>query len=377
MPQELWRLYRRAMHRVVNGLAQQSVDIVDPDRTVAPRLVELCRLAAGEGVVLLRNVDGVLPLPAHAPVAVFGRVQCDWFAVGYGSGGDVKAPYEVSLLEALREAGVAVVGELAAAYETWSAANPPDEGYWGNWPRHFDEMPLDAGLVSRAAREAGVAVVVIGRAAGEDRESVLEPGSYYLTDAERAMLDAVVARFERVVVVVNTGNVMDLSWADDYGDRLAGLILAWQGGMEGSRGLVDVLTGAVSPSVGSPTPSRAATRTTRRRRTSATATSTTTPKTSSSATGTSRPSRPRRCSSRSGSASDMRRSSWERRSSRVGVTATSRSPSRSATSASGRAARSSSCMWPRRTAPWASRRARSSAMRRRLSWRPGSLSGCR
>lgn len=248
MPQELWRLYRRAMHRVVNGLAQQSVDIVDPDRTVAPRLVELCRRAAGEGVVLLRNVDGVLPLPTHAPVAVFGRVQCDWFAVGYGSGGDVKAPYEVSLLEALREAGVAVVGELAAAYETWSAANPPDEGYWGNWPRHFDEMPLDAGLVSRAAREAGVAVVVIGRAAGEDRESVLEPGSYYLTDAERAMLDAVVARFEGVVVVVNTGNVMDLSWADDYGDRLAGLILAWQGGMEGSRGLVDVLTGAVSPS---------------------------------------------------------------------------------------------------------------------------------
>lgn len=248
MPQELWRLYRKAMHTVVNGLSQTSAGLVDTDRTVSDRIVELCRRSAAEGVVLLRNKGNVLPLAPHDEVAVFGRVQCDWFAVGYGSGGDVKAPYEVSLLEALREAGVLVSGELAEAYEAWSAANPPDEGYWGNWPRHFDEMPLDPGLVSRAANTATTALVVVGRAAGEDRENVLEKGSYYLTDAERAMLDAVAARFERVVVIVNTGNVMDLSWAEEYGDRLAGLILAWQGGMEGSRALADVLTGAVSPS---------------------------------------------------------------------------------------------------------------------------------
>ena len=248
MPQELWRLYRKAMHTVVNGLTQTSTGLVDTDRTVSDRIVALCRRAAAEGVVLLRNEGEVLPLGVHDEVAVFGRVQCDWFAVGYGSGGDVKAPYEVSLLEALREAGVLVSGEVAEAYEAWCAANPPDEGYWGNWPRHFEEMPLDPGLVSRAANTARTAVVVLGRAAGEDRENVLEKGSYYLTDAERAMLDAVAARFERVVAIVNTGNVMDLSWAEEYGDRLAGLILAWQGGMEGSRALVDVLTGAVSPS---------------------------------------------------------------------------------------------------------------------------------
>ena len=248
MPQELWRLYRKAMHTVVNGLTQQSADLVDTDPTLSDALVKLCRRSAAEGLVLLRNERGVLPLSAGAEVAVFGRVQCDWFAVGYGSGGDVKPPYSVSLLEALREAGVAVSGELAAAYGAWSAANPPDEGYWGNWPRHFEEMPLDPGLVSRVANTAEVAVVVIGRAAGEDRENVLEKGSYYLTDAERSMLDAVVARFERVVAVVNTGNVMDLSWVQEYGDRLAGLILAWQGGMEGARAVADVLAGAVSPS---------------------------------------------------------------------------------------------------------------------------------
>nr|WP_269452055.1 hypothetical protein [Tessaracoccus coleopterorum] len=115
---------------------------------------------------MLRNKGNVLPLAPHGEVAVFGRVQCDWFAVGYGSGGDVKAPYEVSLLDALREAGVLVSGEVAEVYEAWSAANPPDQGYWGNWPRHFEEMPLDPGLVSRAANTAGTAVVVLGRAAG-------------------------------------------------------------------------------------------------------------------------------------------------------------------------------------------------------------------
>ena len=126
MPQELWRLYRKAAHTVVNGLSQQSASLVDTDRTVAPRLVELCRRAAAEGVVLLRNAGGVLPLAPGDEVAVFGRVQCDWFTVGYGSGGDVKAPYEVSLLRALRDAGVLVSGEVAQAYEAWAAANAPD-----------------------------------------------------------------------------------------------------------------------------------------------------------------------------------------------------------------------------------------------------------
>ncbi len=248
MKQEFWRVYNKLMHRAFNGLTQASTEIVNTDRTVPQELADLARRAAAEGVVLLRNHDDVLPLEPTQKVAVFGRVQCDWFAVGYGSGGDVKPLYEVSLLQALREADVPLVDGLAGAYERWSAANPPDQGFWGHWPRHFEEMPLEASLLREAAAEANVAVVVIGRAAGEDRESALEPGSYYLTDAERAMLDAVVARFERVVAVVNTGNVMDLSWVEEYRDRLQGLVLAWQGGMEGARALVDVLTGAVAPS---------------------------------------------------------------------------------------------------------------------------------
>ncbi len=238
----------RLAHRVVNGLTQQSTKIVNTDASVEPALVDLCRQAATEGIVLLSN-DGTLPLTAETRVALFGRVQNDWFTVGYGSGGDVKPPYRRSLAEALGEAPSITLDEkLAAAYSSWSSANVPDEGHWGNWPRHFEEMPLSSQLVDGAAERCDVAVIVIGRAAGEDRENVLEPGSYYFTDDERHMCDAVMARFERTVVVVNTGNVMDMSWTQAYGDRLSALVLAWQSGMESAQALADVLVGASTPS---------------------------------------------------------------------------------------------------------------------------------
>ena len=238
----------RIAHRVVNGLTQQSTRIADTDTHVAQELVDLCRATAAEGVVLLRN-DNVLPLAEGSRVAVFGRVQRDWLTVGYGSGGDVHPPYRLSLIEALmKDDSVSPDEELAETYRTWCAANVPDEGYWGNWPRHFDEMPLTAGIVDGAADRCDVALVVLGRAAGEDRENVLEAGSYYLTDCERHMCDAVMARFERTVVVVNTGNVVDLAWTEGYGERLGALVLAWQGGMESATALGDVLTGRVSPS---------------------------------------------------------------------------------------------------------------------------------
>lgn len=228
---------------VENPVAQGSTKATGEDRWVEPELARLARRAAAEGTVLLAN-DGALPLPDGEPVAVFGRVQLDWFAVGYGSGGDVNAAYEHNLLDCLTERGVAVDAELAAVYREWCTANPPEQGEWGNWPRYYEEMPLDDALVDAAATRARRAVVVIGRAAGEDRENVLEPGSYYLTEAERILLEQVTSRFESVTAVVCSGNVMDLSWAEG---TVGALLMAWPGGMEGAPAVADVLTGAVEP----------------------------------------------------------------------------------------------------------------------------------
>ena len=88
-------------------------------------------------------------------------------------------------------------------------------------------------------------MVVIGRAAGEDRDNILEPGAYYLSAAERDLLARVTAAFARTVVLVDTGNVIDLSWIDDFSP--SAVLLAWSGGMEGGRAAADVLTGAAEP----------------------------------------------------------------------------------------------------------------------------------
>lgn len=231
----------------VESVAQISSMLLDTDPTLDPALAEIARATATEGVVLLTN-DGALPL-GDRPVAVFGRVQIDWFAVGYGSGGDVKVPYIWNLLAGLRDAGVRVDDDLARQYSTWSAENRPVfTANWGQWPHDFPEMPIAGADVAAAASRADTAVVVIGRAAGEARDSILEPGSYYLTADERTLLDTVTAHFARVVVVVDAGNVMDLSWVAEYGERISAVLFAWQGGMEGARAVAAVLAGEHTPS---------------------------------------------------------------------------------------------------------------------------------
>ncbi len=231
-----------------NELSQETGASPLGEYYITPGMPALLRQSAAEGLVLLKN-NGVLPLDPEKVISVFGRCQNDYFYVGYGSGGDVNPPYTVNLMDGFRNNDqVKLNEELAEIYRHWSdqPENKPFEGYWGNWPMHYDEMPLDEELVAKAAKQSQTAIVVIGRAAGEDRESLLEKGSYYLTDDEIKMLDLVTDRFGEVVVLLDCGNIMDLAWVEGYGDRISALVYAWQGGMESGNALVDVLTGKVN-----------------------------------------------------------------------------------------------------------------------------------
>lgn len=245
---KLGKLAQRIIDKAMgNGLMQEETS-ADGERYVTPGIGELIRQAGAEGCVLLKN-NGALPLNREKEVAVFGRCQLDWFYVGYGSGGDVNAPYHVNLIDGMHNAGLRLNADVLNAYETWTQQedNVADHGWWGHWPMNYPEMPLGAALVQKAAQTAETAIVVIGRAAGEDRENTLTKGSFYLTDEERAMLDAVTAAFSRVVVLLNIGNIMDMAWTEEYGDRLSALMIVWQSGMESGNAVADVLTGAVTP----------------------------------------------------------------------------------------------------------------------------------
>lgn len=249
LQKKMGRLIQRVIDIAMGSGLMQEENTAEGERYITPGIAELIRQAGAESCVLLKN-DGALPLQAGAEVSVFGRCQLDWFYVGYGSGGDVKAPYYVNLVDGLQNAGVKLNGEVLKAYKDWTSQeeNEADHGWWGHWPMNYPEMPLDIGLVLRAARTSDTAVVVIGRAAGEDRENTLTKGSYYLNDGEREMLDTVTTVFKKVVVLLDIGNIIDMSWTLDYGDKISAVMIVWQGGMESGNAVADVLTGAADPS---------------------------------------------------------------------------------------------------------------------------------
>ena len=84
--------------------------------TVTDGMPEVLREAAGETAVLLEN-NGVLPFKKGSRVSLFGRVQCDWFFTGYGSGGDVIKPYTVNVIEGLDNNNVSYDKNLASIYK--------------------------------------------------------------------------------------------------------------------------------------------------------------------------------------------------------------------------------------------------------------------
>jgi beta-glucosidase len=218
-----------------------------------PGFAEFCRKVAAEGAVLLKNDGQVLPLRPGDNVAVFGRCQINYYRSGTGSGGSVNVPYTTNLLDGLRsKKQIRVNEELASVYARWIEENPFDDGGggWAAEPWHQKEMPLTDELVAAARAVSNKAVVVIGRTAGEDKDNVIEPGSWLLTDEELAMLDRVAAHFEQTAVVLNVSNIIDMSWLDSgrFRHPIRCVIYAWHGGMEGGNAIADVLAGDVTPS---------------------------------------------------------------------------------------------------------------------------------
>lgn len=209
-------------------------------------IAPLAREAAASGTVLLKN-DGVLPL-GDTPFALFGRTAVDTFYVGYGSGGDVRAPYRISIAKGiLNNPSLKADAELLKIYEDWCASHPIDHGYWAHWPWRYPEMPLSEQIVENARKKSDTAVAVIGRSAGEDRDNKLEKGSFFMHDEELDMLDKIATRFDKIIILMNIGNIIDFSWTERYGGKLKALLITWQGGMETGNAVADVLSGKSSP----------------------------------------------------------------------------------------------------------------------------------
>ncbi len=212
-----------------------------------PELAALSRRAAAEGCVLLKNDTGILPFDEQTGVSLFGRCQIEYYKSGIGSGGQVNVPYQINILDGIMENGrIKINHELCQVYKSWIAENPPaTTSAWDSIPWSQTEYVPDNETLRRAREVSDVAVIVIGRTAGENRDNAPEKGSWYLSDSEEALLEAVSTHFEKTVVLLNTGNIIDMSWVEKY--NVKSVMYVWQGGQEGGRAVADVLCGDVSP----------------------------------------------------------------------------------------------------------------------------------
>ena len=209
------------------------------------RYSETAIRSVAEGIVLLRNEKQVLPFKKGEKVAVFGRIQLDYYKSGTGSGGMVNVSHVVGITEALATSGAVEINrELLKTYEDWCMEHPFDLGTgWGAEPWSQKEMELSDALCARVAAESETALVIIGRTAGEDQDNRAEKGAYFLSDEEDEMLKRVRKYFKKMVILLNVGGLIDMSFVTTYAPEA--VLYGWQGGMLGGIGTAEVLTGRI------------------------------------------------------------------------------------------------------------------------------------
>ena len=212
----------------------------------------VARKAAGESIVLLRNENEALPLKGNEKVALYGISAIDFVAGGTGSG-DVNKAYVVNMEDAMKTAGFTLDQTLADYYKAFIAYDKAQTALNGtqfSWfnRRKLAEVAIPTAAVENEARANDVAVVVLGRNAGEgaDRKQI---DDFELTNVERELLRDVSTAFhaagKKVVVVLNIGGVIETaSWKN----MVDAIVLPWSPGQEGANAVADVLTGKVNPS---------------------------------------------------------------------------------------------------------------------------------
>lgn len=230
--------------------------------------IELSKEAAKEGMVLVKNENQVLPLAKGARVALFGKGTFDYVKGGGGSG-EVTSEYARSLYDGLKckQDKVSVFEELCDFYRKDIEKQYKE----GRVPGMTIEPEVPAELLKKAAAYTDTAIISICRFSGEgwDRTAVVDPenkaicdlevemtkmaagifanGDFCLSDGEQQMVDLVKEHFDKVIVVMNVGGMVDTSWFVDD-DLISSVLFAFQGGMEGGLAAAELLLGEGNPS---------------------------------------------------------------------------------------------------------------------------------
>lgn len=220
---------------------------------------QLARKTAAEGIVLLKNENHLLPLEEGKKLALFGAGASKTVKGGTGSG-DVNERESVSIYQGLKEAGYQItteewIREYDRCYERarlcWRD-DILDRVRQSGDDRNFFDIYSATPFIMPAGGDAGrtdadIAVYVLSRIAGEGKDRFCLPGDYLISETERKQISDICAMYEHVVVVINAGGLVDLSFLDEY-RKIEAVIQLVQPGMEGGHALADILSGRTVPS---------------------------------------------------------------------------------------------------------------------------------
>lgn len=270
--------YPAQAQEIIDDVKAGRVDIKDVDRNVrnmleyivrTPRFkgykfsnkpdlkahAEITRQSSTEGMVLLKNTGGTLPIRHLKTVALFGVNSYDFLSGGLGSG-CVNVPYVVDMVTGLKNVGVSTTPQLTEIYQNYvkyakaklKADKNPMMWFLDQGQPKLDEIEISERCAATEAKLADAAIITIGRQAGEGMDRQIE-GEFNLTDNEKKMIfrvsDIFRAAGKPVIVIINSGSVMETaSWRD----RADAILVAWQPGEEGGNSVADVLTGKANPS---------------------------------------------------------------------------------------------------------------------------------
>ncbi len=209
----------------------------------------VARKAADESIILLRNECNTLPLKGSEKVALYGITSVDFFGIGTGSG-EVNTKHIVNMQEAMTEAGFTLDENLAEFYRTCYATQSATEKMEGSAidKRHRSEPLISVKAIERQAKDNDVAVVVLGRIAGEGADRTVKD-DFELTPIERELLQNISMSYhkagKKVLVVLNiVGAIETASWKH----LVDAIVLPWAPGQEGAHAVADILKGKVNPS---------------------------------------------------------------------------------------------------------------------------------
>jgi len=213
----------------------------------------VARKAAEESIILLKNQDRLLPLEdgCYKKVALYGVASVDFVGIGTGSG-EVNTTHIANMQEAMTEAGFTLDEDLAEYYRQYvsqqQTIDKMEQSNRWKYRNIREEIAVSAKAIALQAKEDDVAIIVIGRNAGEGTDRTLKD-DFELSATERELLQNVSTAFHAlckpVIVVLNIGGVIETTSWKHLADAI---VLPWSPGQEGAYAVVDILTGKVNPS---------------------------------------------------------------------------------------------------------------------------------